>query len=312
MPDTLRSADYASYREAAAGILSRHDGLAAIEAFGLLDVFEGDDCSPAYAFLEAQGFAAAVTPALSLLALGEPQAAPAKVLALPFGGGEHVAVAGLHAQATVVIDQPGIGVVVLRDATPVTRGGSHADDYLTLYDARSAPGAVYIAEDDFAGLRPGVLIRTRLGAAAELLGVCDRLVADAVTHVKSRRQFGQALAEFQAVQHLLAWAATELHQLRCLFDIAVLSAADGDPDPALAETVKAVAGRVLHAIAQTAIQVTGAISFTWEYPLSRLHHRGLLLDQIAGSSAELVTMIGERTRLERRIDPLVELPDLAG
>jgi hypothetical protein len=312
MPDTLRSADYVSYRDAAAGILSRHTGSAAIEAFGLLDVFEGDDCSPAYAFLEAQGFAGVVTPALSLLALAEPQAAPTKLLALPFGAGQHVAVAGLHAEATVVVDERGIGLVTLRDATPVTRGGSHADDYLTLYDARAAPGEVLVVEADFSALRPGVLTRTRLGAAAELLGVCDRLITDAVTHVKARRQFGQALAEFQAVQHLLAWAATELHQLRCLFDIAVLSVAEGGSDPALAETVKAVAGRVLHAIAQTAIQVTGAISFTWEYSLNQLHHRGLLLDQVAGSSAELVTKIGERTRIEQRLEPLVELPDLAG
>ena len=81
-------------------------------------------------------------------------------------------------------------------------------------------------------------------------------------------------------------------------------------DPALAETVKALAGRVLHTVAQTAIQVTGAISFTWEYSLNVRHHRGLLLDQLAGSSAALVTAIGERARTEQRIDPLVELSDL--
>ena len=72
MAPTLRSADYVSYRDAAAAILSRHSGTAATEAFGLADVFEGDDLSPAYAFLEAQGSAAVVTPALSLLALADP------------------------------------------------------------------------------------------------------------------------------------------------------------------------------------------------------------------------------------------------
>jgi hypothetical protein len=310
MADSLRSADYVGYRDAAAAILSRHDGPEATEAFGLVDVFEGDDLGPAYAFLEAQGFAAAITPALSLLALAEPAATPPLLMAMPFGRGEHVAVAGLHDAATVVADQPGSGLIAIGDAQPVASGGSHADDYLTLYDVKAVSGEVLVAESDMAARRPQILARTRLGASAEILGVCERLVEDAVTHVKARRQFGQALSEFQAIQHLLAWAATELHQLRCMFDIAVHTHAGAEADPAQAEMVKALAGRVLHTITQTVIQVSGAISFTWEYSVNRLHHRGLLLDQLAGSSAELVTAIGERTRTERRLDPLVELAAL--
>ena len=209
-------------------------------------------------------------------------------MALPFGRGEHVAVAGLSADATVVADLPGTGLVALARRAPVARGGSHADDYLTLFDAEAAPATCSSPRPSWQrGARASWPAR---GSAPpqRSSGCATGSSADALTHVKARRQFGQALAEFQAVQHLLAWAATELHQLRCLFDIAVLSAAEGTPDPALAETVKAVAGRVLHASRRRAIQVTGAISFTWEYSLNRLHHRGLLLDQVAGSSAELV------------------------
>ncbi len=311
MAETLRSADYVSYRDAAAAILSRHAGVAATDAFGLADVFEGDDFSPAFAFLEAQGTTGAVTPALSLLALGGAFAADSpRLMAMPFGRGEHVAVAGLVEDATVVTDRLGAGLVGIGDAKPVPAGGSHADDYLTLFDTKAPVADVLVPESSMADLRPRLLARARLGASAEILGVCDRLVEDALTHVKARRQFGQALAEFQAIQHLLAWAATEVHQLRCLFDIAVHAEAGGAADPALAETVKALAGRVLHTVTQTAIQVTGAISFTWEYSLNQLHHRGLLLDQLVGSSAELVTVLGERARTRRTLEPLVELPDL--
>ena len=309
MADTLRSADYVSYRDAAAAILSRHAGVEAIDTFGLSDVFEGGDCSPAYAFLEAQGYAGAVTPALSFLALADP-ASSQQLMALPFGSGSHVAVAGLPESAAVVLDLPDVGLVALGDAKPVQRGGSDADEYLTLFEA--AAGELLMPDAEMQTLRPQILARARLGAAAELLGVCERLVEDAITHVKARRQFGQALAEFQAVQHLLAWAATELHQLRCMVDIAVASSAQAALEPAMAEMVKALAGRTLHAIAQTAIQVTGAISFTWEYSLNQLHHRGLLLDQLAGSSADLITAIGERTRTAGELDPLFELSDLQG
>ena len=158
--------------------------------------------------------------------------------------------------------------------------------------------------------RAAILARAQLGASAEILGVCGRLLDDAVGYTKTRRQFGSPIGSFQAVQHLLAWAATERHQLQCLYDIAVAGARPA-PDPELARTVKALAGRVLHAVTQTAIQVTGAISFTWEYSLNRLHHRGLMLDQLAGPSADLVADIGRSVRAYGDVPALFELSDLA-
>lgn len=320
MTETLRSTDYVDYHDAAVAILSRHSGIDAVNAFGLDDVFSAGntDYSPAYAFLEAQGFAGVVTPALSLLGLAETGPAGSardddvRMLAVPFGRGSLVGVAGMVPRATVVVDRVGTGLVAVADAAPVPRGGAQADDYLTVFDLEAAHGDVLVAESDMRELRPAMRARIRLGAAAELLGICDRLIDDAVTHVRARHQFGQALADFQAVQHLLAWAATERHQLRCLFDLAVRKSEAEAPDPLLAEAVKAMAGRVFYAVAQSAIQVTGAISFTWEYSLNRLHHRGLALDQLAGPSADLVAEIGRRVRTQRLVEPLVELSDLAG
>lgn len=298
MTETLRSADYVSYLDAASSILARHSGSEATDLFGLRDVFTDGDHSPAYAFLEAQGRAGTVTPALSMLGAAAAGDTTGVLLAVPFGRGSLVAATGVTTQATVVIDDGGDGVVALAATEPVRRGGAHADDYLTLY------------EGDGTEPRAAVLAQVRLGATAEILGVCDRLIDDAVTHVRARRQFGQALAEFQAVQHLLAWAATERHQLRCLLDLAVHASQRAPVDPQLAEAAKAMAGRVLHAVAQTAIQVTGAISFTWEYSLNQLHHRGLALDQLAGPSADLVGQIGRRAREEGHVDPLFELTDI--
>jgi alkylation response protein AidB-like acyl-CoA dehydrogenase len=76
--------------------------------------------------------------------------------------------------------------------------------------------------------------------------------------------------------------------------------------------VKALAGRVLHAVAQAAVQVTGAMGFTWEYPLNRFHRRGLVLDQLAGASADLVLEIGRETRTDGTVPDLFGLGDLAG
>jgi alkylation response protein AidB-like acyl-CoA dehydrogenase len=162
------------------------------------------------------------------------------------------------------------------------------------------------------GRRAAVLARTQLGAAAEMLGVVDSLLDDAVTYAQQRRQFGRTVASYQSMQHLLAWAATERHQLISLFDIAVVRSARRPVDAQMSAAVKAMAGRVLHTVAQTAIQVTGGISFTWEYALNRFHRRGLVLDQLAGSSADLLAALGRQVRTEGVVPEFVDLCDVAG
>jgi hypothetical protein len=307
------SADYVGYRDAAAAILAGHPGPEAVEAFGLSDVFEDGDFAPAYAFLEAQGRQAVVTPALGQLGIAHLTATngssvldgPA-VLTLPLGRERIPAVAGFSDGVAVLVDRPGTGFVRLEQPSATSPLKQPADDYLRLIDG---DGPVLLAETAAAGIRPQVEAGLRLGIAAEMLGVCTRLLDDAIQYAKTRKQFGQPIGDFQAVQHLLAWGATEIHQFQCLFDIAVCSSTSG-VDSDLARTLKALGGRVLHAVAQTAIQVTGAISFTWEYSLNRLHHRGLTLDQLAGPSADLVADIGREVRTAGAAPSLFELGDV--
>jgi hypothetical protein len=312
--DALRPADYLAYRDAAEAILGTESGPAALRAFGFDDVFaELPDLGPAYAFLEAQGRRGAVTPALGRVGLAADTPLPASaVLGWPLPGTTVVAVPGLPPQTPVAVDVPGTGLVVF-DPAPPARRTRHpvADDYLALLEVDATGGETVVEEARMAELRPAVLARLQLGASAELLGVTDRLLRDAVAHTRSRRQFGRPLSGFQSMQHLLAWAATERHQLTCLFDIAVARSARVGTDPELARTVKAMAGRVLHAVAQAAVQATGAISFTWEYSLNQLHHRGLALDQFAGSSADLIAALGRRIRSEAAVPEFVGLGDVA-
>ena len=317
MTESRLSADYVSYRDAAAAIFSRHSGQDAASAFGMQDVFTEDgptDPTPAYAFLEAQGRCDVSTPVLGLLALascGLPSSeTDTSGFGVPFGHGSLVAVPGMPAARRVVVDRKGSGLVVLEDCFDVRPLESLADDYLRIVDGGTSALSVLVPETAMAAVRPALLTTVQLGVSAELLGICDRLLDDAISYAKSRRQFGQSLGDFQAIQHLLAWAATDLHQLRCLFDIAVHQSAS-EADPTLARTVKAMAGRTLHSIAQTATQVTGAISFTWEYSLNQLHQRGLALDQMAGPSADLVADIGRSVRMTGHVPPLVEIGDLS-
>jgi hypothetical protein len=318
VPEPHRPTDYITYRDAARDIFAGRPDSNVLDAFGLTELFAvddpGADLTPAYALLEAQGYTGAVTPALARVGLqGQLPAGDPSLLGIPLGATRLVGVPALTPGVTVVLDRPGTGLVACANPTAAVRRPPepHADPYLTVLDPDRAVTTTLVAEDDLNGRRASMLARTQLGAAAEILGIVDRLLDDAVAYARQRHQFGHAIASYQAIQHMLAWAATDRHQLTSLLDIAVAGSAHRPPDPELARTVKAMAGRVLHSTAQTAIQVTGAISFTWEYSLNRLHHRGLVLDQLAGASADLIAAIGRQVRTEGVVPELVDLCERA-
>jgi hypothetical protein len=310
MTEVHRPGEYLEYRDAASAILSRESGVAALKAFGLTDLLDGtgpaQDLTPVYAFLEAQGFRVAASPALARLGLvgarlGLDGPPPEALLGWPVGADPWVGVPGLQVGAPVAVDRPGIGLLVVSGPGVRTRParGPVADDYLSVVAIDPADADVVLGEQAVAPHRPAMLAHVRLGAAAEILGLVSRILDDAIGYVRLRRQFGRSLSSFQVVQHLLAWAAAERHQLEALYDVALDRLVRRGPDPVLAAAVKALAGRVLHAIAQAAIQVTGGIAFTWEYSLNRPHQRALALDQLAGSSADLVLALGRQVREQR-------------
>jgi hypothetical protein len=318
MTDETRPSAYLAFRDAARGALGREDTSRALEEFGLGELFDearpGDDLTPVYAFLEAQGYHGANTSALGRLGLvGVPDmrsAAGLHVLGSELAASGLVAVAGLTPDSAVVVDLLGTGLVAARDYTlQPSAQPSLADDYICVVDINRTTATSLVAEEDMNGTRAQLRARLQLGIAAELLGIVDRMFEDALGYVQQRVQFGRQIGSNQAMQHLLAWAATERHQLACLFDIAVATEQRGEIDVELSAATKAMAGRVFHEVVQTATQTTGAIAFTVEYSLSRLHLRGLALDQIAGSSADLIAEMGRRVRTEGTLPDLFELVD---
>jgi hypothetical protein len=224
-----------------------------------------------------------------------------------------IAATALGEQTIVVLDQVGVGLVELSDISHARRPVGPGDDgYLTIIDPRSASTTVIVPESQAAIWRSTTKALVSLGVAGEMLGVVTRLLEDATTYAKQRVQFGRPIASYQAIQHILAWAATERHQLVSLYDIAVARTVTGDPDVELSLTTKAMAGRVLHSVAQAAIQVSGGISFTWEYPQHWFHRRGLLLDQLAGPSADLIAALGRQIRTRGTLPDLFSIEELAG
>jgi hypothetical protein len=116
--------------------------------------------------------------------------------------------------------------------------------------------------------------------SADLLGVMDGAVRDAVAYAKIRKQFGTAIGSFQAVQHLLADAAVAVEGARSCVWHAAWAGDHLDPSEALlaARTAKAYCAELGLRTVEASVQVFGGIAITWEH-LSHLRLRRAHLDR---------------------------------
>jgi alkylation response protein AidB-like acyl-CoA dehydrogenase len=105
-----------------------------------------------------------------------------------------------------------------------------------------------------------------LATAAQLLGAGERLLADSVSYVQQRRQFGRPIGSYQAIKHHLADVRIALDFVRPLVDGAAL--AGDDTRRRDVSAAKVAASDAAHLAARTALQVHGAIGYTAELDLS--------------------------------------------
>ncbi|WIM89641.1 acyl-CoA dehydrogenase family protein [Candidatus Mycobacterium wuenschmannii] len=128
--------------------------------------------------------------------------------------------------------------------------------------------------------------------AADALGAARAIVHLVVEYAKVRRQFGQPIGAFQAVQHLCAdmYETVELARSGVIHALWAADAGTRTERHAAALRAKAFAGR-LATVGDTAIQVFGGIGYTWE------HDAHLYLKRLLSWSAFLDSSDGYLVRL---------------
>ncbi|HXW35089.1 MAG TPA: acyl-CoA dehydrogenase family protein [Acidimicrobiales bacterium] len=110
--------------------------------------------------------------------------------------------------------------------------------------------------------------RAATGSAAMLVGIADHMISLAAEYAGERKQFGKPIGSFQAVKQLLAEALVRLEFARPVVYRAAWSLEVGDPSSSRhASEAKAAASEAATHAARTALQVHGAIGYTWEHDL---------------------------------------------
>ncbi|MEQ1729661.1 MAG: acyl-CoA dehydrogenase [Vicinamibacterales bacterium] len=126
----------------------------------------------------------------------------------------------------------------------------------------------------------------RIGIGAQMVGLAQGALDHAVRYTKERKQFGKAIADFQAVQHQLARAATDVHAARLLVYEAARLRDARQPFLTEAAMCKLVSSEVAERVASLAVNLFGGYGFVKDYPVEKLY-RDAKIGQIYEGTSNL-------------------------
>lgn len=142
------------------------------------------------------------------------------------------------------------------------------------------------------------LDKGRIGVAAVSLGLADAALEAASKHALSRRQFGQRLGDFQAIQFSLADGATELRAAELLVLQAAVMASKGVRHSTESSMAKLFASEAGTRICNRALQIHGGYGYTRDIPVER-YWRDARLGEIGEGSSEVQRMVISRALLRQ-------------
>jgi acyl-CoA dehydrogenase len=141
----------------------------------------------------------------------------------------------------------------------------------------------------------GTLERTRLGAAAQAVGIAQGATDYAVGYAKERQQFGKPIMDFQAIQFKLADMEIQTAAARELLYKACAMADQGHPLGAkYSSMAKVFCSDTAMAVTIEAIQVLGGYGYVKEYPVERMM-RDAKITQIYEGTNEIQRLVIART-----------------
>ncbi|MCA9634236.1 MAG: acyl-CoA dehydrogenase family protein [Myxococcales bacterium] len=109
----------------------------------------------------------------------------------------------------------------------------------------------------------------RIGIGSQAIGIASAAQADSVRYARERKQFGQPIADFQAIQWMLADNRTELDAAKLLCWRAATLKEQGVPFSREASMAKVFASEAANRICNRAVQIHGGYGYTREFPVER-------------------------------------------
>jgi alkylation response protein AidB-like acyl-CoA dehydrogenase len=143
------------------------------------------------------------------------------------------------------------------------------------------------------------LDRSRLGIAAQAVGIAQGALDAAIGYAADRSQFGQRVVEFQGIQWMLADMASQTEAARQLTYAAAARVDAGASDlPYWTSSAKLVAGDTAMKVTTDAVQILGGYGYITEYPVERMM-RDAKITQLYEGTQQIQRLIVARQLLTR-------------
>jgi short/branched chain acyl-CoA dehydrogenase len=165
-------------------------------------------------------------------------------------------------------------------SAPMRKMGWHASDTRELSFRDCAVPEANLLGERGAGYRQflEILDGGRISIAAMGLGLAQGAYDLAAAYARERKQFGQPISKFQAIQFKLADMATEIEAGRGLVYKVAWLKDQGRPFGQAAAMAKLYTGELAHRVANQALQIHGGYGYMDEYAISRLYRDQKVLE----------------------------------
>jgi alkylation response protein AidB-like acyl-CoA dehydrogenase len=203
--------------------------------------------------------------------------------------------AGERAFAAFALEPPLPGLGVGRHERKMGQRGSSTVP-LTLEDVFVTEEARLGGEGDGFKVALTALDGGRIGVGAQAVGIARAALAVAVSHARTRHQFGQPLAGFQAVKQAVADAATAIEAAWLLVLQAAWHKERGRPVTRLAAEAKLLATERAVEVCDRAIQLLGGYGYTRELPVER-YFRDVRVTTIYEGTSQIQRLVIARQAL---------------
>jgi alkylation response protein AidB-like acyl-CoA dehydrogenase len=138
----------------------------------------------------------------------------------------------------------------------------------------------------------------RIGIGALSVGIAQGAMEQAISYARKRQQFGKPIAEFQAVQWMLADSAVEIDAARLLVQRAAALRAAGQDTNLASAMAKLYASETAVRVCDRAVQVHGGYGYVKDYPVERAY-RDAKITTIGEGTSEIQRLVIARHLIGR-------------
>ena len=189
-----------------------------------------------------------------------------------------------------IVDAKTPGIALGKIDRKMGQKGAHTCD--VIFDGVRVPAANVIGGVEGRGFKTAmkVLDKGRIHIAAVCVGVAERLLRDTLRYAMERKQFGQAIAEFQLVQAMLADSRTELYAARTMVLDAARRRDAGEDVSTEAACCKYYASEMVGRVADRAVQIHGGAGYVADNGIER-YYRDVRLFRIYEGTSQIQQIV---------------------